>query len=316
MSARPDHDIDGLITWLARDEWRSHVDAVMAEHFDPILDTFGLTFEAIGDTLGGGWDSVLWGCAFEDALTRCFGADHANPAEAYLKRRGWKETAATRTYIAGLQTSVMSLYEVSDIVPGQSLRARDLIRGGEPILLAERSASQSLQLWDRIAARIIPQRDTAVLAGGVLAFTLEGSQQLLARLHDRDSQASNRRGGKTRALEHWRGSDDELRRAAPLFTTVWLADVLPRALRTEAPTLFNSDGDEVVFHTVTFPMAPNAGPDEIAHRLGAIPPSRWSASCRFTGFIPSDASARSSVLRPSTTAMTTKPPLSLLRNAA
>ena len=119
--------------------------------------------------------------------------------EAYLKRRGWKESLATCAYMTALQSSVMSLYEVSDIVPGQSLRARELIRGGEPVLVTERSATQTLKLWDRIAARIVPQREASILAGGLLAFTLEGSQQLLAQLRERGSQGlGNRRGSETR----------------------------------------------------------------------------------------------------------------------
>lgn len=277
MSTRPGHDLSELIRWSTRDEWRPHVDAVMAEHFEPAMDAFGMTFGAIGDALGRTWDRVLWGCAFEDALSRRFGPDDANPVEAYLKRRGWKESVATRASMAALQSSVMSLYEVSDIVPGHSLRARDLIRGGEPVLVTERSATQTLTLWDRIAARIVRQRDDAILTGGLLAFTLEGSQQLLAQLRERGGSPGGRQGGSRRrgeardgALEGWRGSDDDLRQAAPLFTTAWLADVLPRALRTEPPTLFNSDGHEVVFHTVTFPLAPHAVPSEIEHRLTAI----------------------------------------------
>ena len=38
----------------------------------------------------------------------------------YLKRRGWKESASIRAYMAALRRSTMSLYEVSDIVRGTS----------------------------------------------------------------------------------------------------------------------------------------------------------------------------------------------------
>lgn len=273
MSVRPGHDLSDLIKWMARDEWRPQVDNVMAEHFEPAMDAFGLEFEEIDDALGGNWGRTLWGCAFEDFLTRRFGPDDQNPVEAYLRRRGWKEGVATRTYMTALQNSVMSLYEVSDVVPGQCLRARDLVRGGKPVLVTERSATQTLKSWDRIAARIAPQADKLVLAGGLLAFTLEGSQQLLAQLRERVSQApAGQRGAKQPegALEGWRGSDDDLRRAAPLFSSAWLMDVLPRALRMDSPTLLNSDGDEVVFHTVNFPMTPNASADEIERRLNTL----------------------------------------------
>lgn len=273
MSARPGHDLSDLIKWTARDAWRSHVDDVMAEHFEPAMEAFGLEFEQIDEALGGNLGGTLWGCAFEDFLTRRFDPDDQNPVEAYLRRRGWKERVATRTYMTALKNSVMSLYEVSDIVPGQSLRARDLIRGGEPALVAERSATQTLKSWDRIAARIVPQADRSVLAGGVLAFTLEGSRQLLAQLRERGGQPSGKPRGLKKpqdALEGWRGSDDELRRAAPLFSTAWLFDVLPRALRTDPPTLVNSEGDEVVFHTVNFRLAPDATADEVERRLNAL----------------------------------------------
>ena len=55
------------------------------------------------------------GLSFEDFLTRDFD-DGSNIVDDYLKRRGWKEGVSTRTYMAALRTSVMSLYEVSDIV--------------------------------------------------------------------------------------------------------------------------------------------------------------------------------------------------------
>ena len=52
--------------------------------------------------------------------------------DEYLKRRGWKESVPTREYMVGLRRSVLSLYEVSEVVPGESLALRDLVRGGDP----------------------------------------------------------------------------------------------------------------------------------------------------------------------------------------
>jgi hypothetical protein len=43
--------------------------------------------EEIDDRLGGNWTGTLWGCAFEDFLTRRFAPDGRNPVEAYLERR-------------------------------------------------------------------------------------------------------------------------------------------------------------------------------------------------------------------------------------
>ena len=48
------------------------------------------------------------------------GSSERNVADEYLKRRGWKESAGARAYIRAQRTSVMSLYEVSDVVVGES----------------------------------------------------------------------------------------------------------------------------------------------------------------------------------------------------
>lgn len=207
----------------------------MAEHFTSAMEAFDLEFAGIDDALGGNWGQTLWGCAFEDFLTRRFGPDAGNPVEAYLHRRGWKERALTRSYIAALQTSVMSLYEASDIVPGASFRARDLIRGGEPVLVNEHTATRTLKPWDRIAARIVHQGSRTILSGGLLAFTLEGSQSLFAQMQERYADVirrGQRTGPSLASLDGWAGTDEELQHAAPLFTTARLFDVLPRALGT------------------------------------------------------------------------------------
>lgn len=268
MSAPTGHPLGDLIGWTARGAWRARLDGVIAEHFDPAMQALGLDFEEIDDALGGGWTGTLWGCAFEDFLTRRFGAEGSNAVEAYLGGRGRKEHAATRAYMAGLQGSVMSLHEVSDVVPGQSFRARDLIRGGEPVLVTERSATQTLKPWDRIAARIVADGERLVIAGGVLAYTLEGTERLFAFLRERDAAKSP--GGRARkarsARDSWTGSDQDLHVAAPLFTTAWLLEALDR----RAPQVLNSDGDEVVFHTLRFPLAPGATARRVVIRLGRL----------------------------------------------
>ena len=73
----------------------------------------------------------------------------------------------------------MSLYEVSEIVVGQSFLVRDLLRGGEPLRISERTATKSLTTWDRIGARVIELNGKRMIAGGVLPFTHEASEELI-----------------------------------------------------------------------------------------------------------------------------------------
>jgi hypothetical protein len=47
-----------------------------------------------------------------------------------------------------LRDSQMSLCQESEITPGVSMLARDMIRDAEPILVHECSATQGLDQWD------------------------------------------------------------------------------------------------------------------------------------------------------------------------
>jgi hypothetical protein len=270
ISMRSHTDLSRLIKFLARDEWKALFEEVLGQHFGPATQEFGLEYEAIGAALGGGWDMTLWGVAFEDFLGREFEPDSRNFVDEYLKRRGWNESAPAKTYMRGLRNSVMSLYEASTIVPGQSFLARDLVRGGEPVLISERTATRTLKEWDRIAARIVEQGRKRVLAGGVLAFTFEGSERLITEFQEAalraPQSARSAISGKKRLI-----TDDSLGELAPLFTATWLSDVLPRALGLARPTLHNSDGEELVFHEVRFPLPSNTTRDRLAERLAVIP---------------------------------------------
>ena len=130
--------LQGLMKWLTRAEWRDRFAEIYDRHLLPACEQTGLDADEVVEILGESWFmTTVWGCAFEDFLTR-EGADGRNVVDDYVKRRGWKESASARAYMSALRTSVMSLYEVSDIIRDTSFRARDLMRGGDPILISER----------------------------------------------------------------------------------------------------------------------------------------------------------------------------------
>ncbi|RUU06969.1 hypothetical protein EOD23_11785 [Mesorhizobium sp. USDA-HM6] len=254
------HDLSGLMKFLARDEWRECFEEVFNEHFGPILDEGDAEFEDLAEVLGEHRMNALWGCAFEDFLTQDFEGEPSNIVDEYLKRRGWKERAQSRAYMAALRTSVMSLYEVSNVVPGASFVARDLIRGGEPITVSEGSATKTLKQWDRLAARVVPVMGKNVMAGGVLPFTPQAAETLFDGLR---GLFGKRNAKKLPAIK-----DDELQAAAFMFTLSWLFDTLGTVA---GPRLQNTDGDEITFHDVRFPLASGVRQEDIAARLNSIP---------------------------------------------
>ncbi|WP_217570856.1 hypothetical protein [Mesorhizobium sp. GbtcB19] len=254
------HDLSGLMKLLARDEWRECFEGVFNEHLGPVLDEGEAEFEDLAEALGDQWTNALWGCAFEDFLTQDFEGEPSNIVDEYLKRRGWKESAQSRAYMVALRTSVMSLYEVSNVVPGASFMARDLIRGGEPIAVSEGTATKTLRQWDKLAARIVPVMGKNVMAGGVLPFTPQATETLFNGLR--------RLFGKRNAKKLPAIKDEELRAAAFMFTLSWLFDTLGRVA---GPRLQNTDGDEITFHDVRFPLASGVRPEDIGAGLNGIP---------------------------------------------
>ena len=268
------HSLKGLMKWLTREEWRDRFAEVYDGHLLPACEQTGLDTDEIVSILGEGWFmTTVWGCAFEDLLTRDFD-DGRNIIDDYLKRRGWKESAAVRAYIAALRTSVMSLYEVTDIVRDTSFRARDLVRGGEPVLVSERSATHSLKQWDRIAARVVQVGTKTQISGAVLPYNRDASEILLKLFRNVSKRAAKEKQKLASSVDHDVNdlvvanafSQTALLSAfAPTITTVWLTDIIDRTADPQIPEVRNADGDELLFCTVHYPFV--AGTTTAAIRL-------------------------------------------------
>src|SRR3546814_18104988 len=100
------------------------------------MGEFDFEADALADIVGDHGAGVLWGCAFEDLLTRTLQPDR-NIVDDYIWRRGWNESGPTKNYLRALRSSVMRLHEVSEAEPGSGFLVRDLIRGGEPLRVSE-----------------------------------------------------------------------------------------------------------------------------------------------------------------------------------
>jgi hypothetical protein len=279
------HTLDGLIKWSMRDGWADRFEQIFAEHVMPACEETGLESEdvvaAIGEEL---FMSAVWACAFEDFLTREFDAGE-NAIDDYLKRRGWKESASIRTYLAALRNSTMSLYEVSDVVPGASFRARDLIHGGEPVLISERSATRSLKPWARIAARVVQVGSKMQIGGGVLGFDHGTTETFIEALRRFEALGND----EMRQLAEVTGEDfddaafcdlsptERLRAIGPMLTTFWLVDVIER-VQAPQPELRNSEGDEFVLCEVRYPLAAGIKAGDIRAVLAAYPEFRQASA--------------------------------------
>ncbi|SFA62046.1 hypothetical protein SAMN04487972_14318, partial [Paracoccus halophilus] len=198
-------------------------------------------------------------CGFEDFLGRHY--DDGNIVDLYLKRRGWKESVLNRAYFAALRDTPVSLYEVSDVRPGTSMVLRDLLTDTGPVTVREKSAIRTLKQWDRIAVRVVAERDHHVISGALLPFSAEATDLLLSGLRD---------ALKLKKRDKLRLTPEQLSGCAPIFTAAWLFTEVGHALDPAVPELCNSDGDEVKFHDLRFPFAAGVTQKDVATRLDRV----------------------------------------------
>ena len=272
------HKIDGLIAWARRDEWREAMLSALHHHVAIACKGAGIQPSDLPSILDKHEFSAVWGSAFEDLLTRDL--DGRNIVDDYLKRRGWKESVPTREYMAGLRRSVMSLYEVSQVVPGESMALRDLVRGDDPVRVTERSGSRNAHEWDRVATRVIPMRTGAVVSGTLLLFDHQSSEEILASLR-RVQRKAKREAPKLAAslgrpeiaesLGAMLTTELQLSGAGFLFTNFWLARLLERRDGRRLPELTNSDGELLAIITLHFALLPGVRPEAVREALGTIP---------------------------------------------
>ncbi len=276
--------LSGLMKWLAKDPWRGGFLDVLDRHIGKVLDEQDIPdFDELGGLIDLHWAMTLWGCAFEDFLTKH--VDGAgNIVDDYLKRRGWKESAGNKAYMAEIKDSVMSLYEVSDIQPGRSFLARDLVRGGEPVRISERSATKTLKPWDRVAMRIVDVRGKNIIGGGLLPFELEPSERLIAAI----SSVKNQGSADIPAFIDALGVDKNdpevdlligtatnktelLRNLAPAFSLYFLEDLLDRIVNPAVLQLTNSDGEDMEFMRLVYRLAEGVTPAQVRAALNRTP---------------------------------------------
>ena len=258
MSVR--NDISGLVRFISREEtWRERLQDVVAEHLMPALEELDVDHDELSDVLGEQWVGVLWGCGFEDFLGRRYGDE--NIVDLYLKRRGWQETALNRAYFTALRDAPVSLYEVSGIQQGASMVLSDLLADAEPVTVREKSATRSLKKWDRIAVRVVADRDHHVISGALLPFSADAVDLLFTGLRD---------ALKLKKRATLRLTRNQLRTCAPVFTGAWLFTELPRILTPVEPKVCNSDGDEIVFHDLRFQLVTGVTQKDVAARLDRV----------------------------------------------
>ena len=280
------HSLGGLIKWIGREPYRAAMGEVLDAHLAPTAAAAGLSVDELTEMLGEPGFIAIWGVAFEDFISRQ--PDRGGSvAHQYLKRRGWRESAATRAYIEALGNSFMSLHQVSDVVPGEGFTLTDLVRGGPPVGIVEHRASRTLRAGARIGTRVVALRQSHVISGGVLSFGPEGAAKLLdvigrvgEQLPEAVAALARQRGAELgpTAVDAALATEVALAEAPRLFSTVWLQEQLEVMQRPTLPALFNSDNEPFELHSLHFPIAKGVRLATVRGRLNSRVDDLWAES--------------------------------------
>ena len=254
----PETVFGGLQKWMQRGRWRENLSDVFDDHTFAYCEMHDLdTFEELFAKIGQHWTIQLTNIVFMDFLTR--ETDDGNVVDLYLKRRGWKEKSIVKAFLKGARNSVMSLYEVSDIRPGESFLARDLIMGGDPILIQESTAIESMLQWEQFAMRIVEVRGHKCVTGGILPYESELAEQVIDEISQLvvDVKIDFEEMIKEQIGEMFKGQGEDpapeliqqlalviaLAMSAPLFSAAWLMESVFDTVDAKQPTLINSEED-------------------------------------------------------------------------
>ncbi|MCE8527606.1 hypothetical protein KBY23_20205 [Ruegeria pomeroyi] len=170
---------------------------------------------------------------------------------------------AADTLLHGHQQLYRSAARKPDVLSGvvglPNLQVWD--KTDEPVMVREKSATHTLKQWDRIAVRVVPERDHHVISGALLPYSADATDFLSSGLRD---------GLKLKKREALRLSKEQLKGCAPIFTAAWLFTEIAHALTPVQTQFSNSDGDDVVFHDLRFPLASGVTQKALAERLDKV----------------------------------------------
>lgn len=194
---------------------------MLGAHLGPTLDEFELTTEDLIKVLGQDRTAKLWGSVLEDLVARHDGPAHKNVVDDYLRTDGRSETMLNRAYMLAVRQSVMNLYEVVDVHPGEGLAVQDAVRDVGPLWLREESRTQRLDVGDWFAGRLIPDGDSHRVTGSLLSLTAQSAGSVLSEMQDMAARLGLVPLGSM--------TGDQLRQCTCIFIQAWLLEALPPA---------------------------------------------------------------------------------------
>ena len=161
-------------------------------------------------------------------------------ARGYMLEKSTQLTAMERMFLEQATTRPLSFYEVVWSDPGERVRVRDVLIGGETEVI-EHSGSQNLRPGDLLFAQLWHQPELTVF-GSTAPICIPPNRKIEIIEH--------RKKLKRKITKQERDlTSQDLLRYADLVRSTYL-DI--RDALNRPPRLCNTDGDSLLFHTMTF----------------------------------------------------------------
>ena len=192
-------------------------------------------------------------------------SDGATVIERFIARRGWTLSPDERAHLEKSKQSVLSAYEVAEVIPEEGLVLNDVFRGGS-VRVRERAATRSLVRWDVIGTRLIEVDGALVISGSMIVFPRHEKEALLEGLEQEYARYRQ---------DHPRASKDALLKERG----EWLLQFAIRQFAQPLPELVTFDGDPVRLCRATYRLLDR---EAVLSELGVHPDLEEEESGRFT----------------------------------
>ena len=281
-SSKQRRDIDkaiaNLLKYSEREPWERRFQNAIGELFQEAAQHLKITTDELTDVLSdtGVWHMV-YGYAFEDFASTYWDNEENTFIDDYLNRRACRESGYARHYLRALNDTGLMLWEVKDVKPGYYVDVRLYGTSDEAHRVYEKAATENLNRWDCLAARVIKLNRKFGFTGALLPLTPEQAASVNRIIENTaaatvDMMKASLEKGEIPALPdnlEQTAFDESLAHLPVVLFTLWASGIYA-GVNQPIPELRNRDGDIFQFSTVRFPIKTD-NIDDIRTRLDTEP---------------------------------------------
>jgi hypothetical protein len=230
-----------LSQWLLKEPWHGRF---ITFSRDVLADIAAFLDISVSEMMTEGQNED-WGDRLLEAITEYFfelqfEEEPINIVDDYLKRRGWKESKVGRDYLQAVKSTSFSVYEVSEVKPGESITVVDKVRNLPAMEVSEILGSQCISVGQYLLAKVLNVSDRFYFSATFFVMRPNDAQEWIMDISE--------------ALE---AEEDQSEQAVNAFLQESTVELLAEAvdyLLQPLPRIKNMQGESLLFTEIRFPI--------------------------------------------------------------